>query len=116
MANMKATARPTHLPTPPLGAGGSSSTGGAARSTLGGAVLNFAAVNPTYAEIEAVRAAPATMNRAEADALSAQFNLLRFSTMGLLGVGAAGLGVGYFVTDDTALLVSPAGVGLTGRF
>lgn len=83
---------------------------------LGGAVLNFAAVNPTYAEIEAVRAAPATMNRAEADALSAQFNLLRFSTMGLLGVGAAGLGVGYFVTDDTALLVSPAGVGLTGRF
>jgi hypothetical protein len=52
---------------------------------LGGAVLNFAAVNPTYAEIEAVRAAPATMNRAEADALSAQFNLLRFSTMGLSG-------------------------------
>jgi hypothetical protein len=83
---------------------------------LGGAVLNFAAVNPTYAEIEAVRAAPATMNRAEADALSAQFNMLRFSTIGLLGVGAAGLGVGYFVTDDTALLVSPAGVGLTGRF
>lgn len=83
---------------------------------LGGAVLNFAAVNPTYAEIEAVRAAPATMNRAEADALSAQFNLLRFSTIGLLGVGAAGLGVGYFVTDDTAVLVSPAGVGLTGRF
>lgn len=83
---------------------------------VGGAVLNFAAVNPTYAEIEAARAAPASLNRDEADALSAQFNMLRFSTIGLLGVGAAGLGVGYFVTDDTALLLSPAGVGLTGRF
>ena len=84
-------------------ASGEASTGGGASAALDGA---SAGAGSSWA----------ASSSAEADALSAQFNMLRCSTIGLLGVGAAGLGVGYFVTDDTALLVSPAGVGLTGRF
>lgn len=83
---------------------------------LGGAAVNFLVVNPTYAEIEAARAAPASVSRADADALTSRFDVSRFTTIGLLGAGVAAMGAGILVDDRLTLVAAPSGVGLVGQF
>lgn len=83
---------------------------------LGGAAVNFLVVNPTYGQIEDARGAPASVTRAEADALTSRFNASRFTTIGLMGAGVAAMGVGILVDDRYTLVPQPGGLGLVGQF
>ena len=86
---------------------------------VGGGVLSIGAglavqqlqVKPAYAEIEAARAAPASVTRAQADQLSADFSRARWISLGLIGVGGVAVGAGA-----AQLTVGPQGVALTGEF
>ena len=91
-----------------LGAGGA--------LLVSGVAVNFLVVNPTYGKIEDARAAPATVTRDEADALTGRFNASRFTTMGLIGAGALTVGVGVMIDDHLWLVPAPNGVGLVGQF
>lgn len=71
------------------------STGGAL--LVSGTVVNFAMVNPAYADIEAANAAPRSISRADADQLITRFDIARYTTLGLLGAGLATTGVSFFV-------------------
>lgn len=90
-------------------------TGGALM--VGGAAVNFLVVNPAYAQIEDARERPATVTRAEADALTGRFNTSRVLTLGLLGAGAATFGVSFFLGEQQVVLTpTGSGVGLSGTF
>ncbi|MCB9792789.1 MAG: hypothetical protein H6741_08660 [Alphaproteobacteria bacterium] len=89
--------------------------GGGGLFLVGGAVMNFAMVNPAWADIEAARAAPSSIGRDEANDLTRQFNVYRFTTLGLLTLGAAGVTTGFLI-DDSGLVITPGGVGWSGSF
>lgn len=88
--------------------------GGALLAT--GAVINFAVVNPTYAEIEAAQADPFGVSRAEADELTQRFDRSRYATIGLVGVGVALTGAGVFIDAPLRPVVGPGHLGVAGRF
>jgi hypothetical protein len=88
---------------------------GGATLLVGGAAVNFLVVNPAFAAISEAQGDPASVTAAEADALLARFNTSRWATVGLLVGGAGALGGSFFV-HDTALVVGPQQIGLTGRF
>ena len=82
----------------------------------GGTVVNFAVVAPTYTRIEDARAAPNSVTRAEADDLTARFNVSRAATLGMLGGGVVLLGTGFFVDAPLQPQVGPGILGVGGRF
>ena len=82
----------------------------------GGTALNFAVVEPTYAQIEAARADPASVSRLKADALTRQFNTSRYATMGLLVAGAGLTTAGVLTNDRVGVLAGPSGVVVHGTF
>ena len=88
---------------------------GGATLLVGGAAVNFLVVNPAFAAIREAQGDPASVTAAEADALLARFNTARWSTVGLIAVGAGALGGSFFVYD-TALVLGPQQFGLSGRF
>ncbi len=83
---------------------------------LGGAVTNFALVNPAYAEIIAAREDPLSVTRDEADALTARFDTLKVVTLGLLGGGVALTGVGVLLDSSVVPVVGPGQLGIRGSF
>ncbi len=89
--------------------------GGGGALLAGGAVVNFLLVNPTWSDLEAARAKPATVTRGEADDLTARFNTWRAVTLGLLGAGAASATVGILL-HDARIVVLPGGFVAEGRF
>jgi hypothetical protein len=83
---------------------------GALAIGVGVAVLQLQ-VKPAYTQVEAARAAPGSVTRAQADQLSADFNRARLISLGLVGVGGLAVGAGA-----AQLTVGPQGVSLTGEF
>lgn len=72
----------------------------------GGAVMHFTTVRPRFFLVEDARTSPATVTRAQADQLSASFNSARWTTIALLGAGAAISGSGaavYFTASDMGI-------------
>ena len=92
--------------------------GSGAALLTGGAITHFAAVSPTYAEIEAARLDPHSINRAAADELTQKFNLQRTLSLGLYvgGALAVGAGGGMLVMDSVVLHPTGSGLGLSGSF
>jgi hypothetical protein len=83
----------------------------------GGGAINFLVVNPAWSDAEAANAHPASVTRAEADAIVSRFNSGRYATIGLIAAGAATAGVGVFLGPlDSHLYFTPTGVGLTGTW
>ena len=74
--------------------------------------------NPIYAEIEAARLDPHSINRAEADELTQKFNVQRSLSLGLYvgGALAVGAGGGLMVMEYVTLHPTGNGLGLSGRF
>lgn len=69
-----------------------------------GVVLHFTAVRPRYALIEAARANPESVTRIQANQLTDSFNSSRWTTIALLGAGAAMSGSGaavYFTASGS---------------
>ena len=69
-----------------------------------GAMTHFTAVRPRYELIEAARTDPQSVTRVQADQLTASFNSSRWTTIALLGAGAAMSGSGavvYFTASGT---------------
>ena len=93
-----------------LGSGGALIAGGAMTHLLG--------VNPTLASIEEVRSNPHSTPRADADALTSQFNLQRGLALSLYvgGAIAAGAGGGLMVMDAFSVHTLGNGLGFSGRF
>jgi hypothetical protein len=84
---------------------------------VGGLVVNFAALEPTYAQIEDARAHPDLYTRWQADWLTSRFDTYRGVTLGLVGGGVVVAGAGYFLLDGPIQpMVLPGGAGLTGRW
>jgi hypothetical protein len=80
-------------------------------------VVNFAALEPTYAQIEDARAHPDHYTRWQADWLTSRFDTYRGVTLGLVGGGVVVAGAGYFLLDGPIQpMVLPGGAGLTGRW
>ncbi|MGC6509244.1 MAG: hypothetical protein ACON4U_12570 [Myxococcota bacterium] len=73
-----------------------------------GVLTHFTAVRPRYERIEAARSNPQTVTRVQADQLTASFNSSRWTTIALLGAGAALSGSGaavYFTASDNGIPV-----------
>ena len=85
--------------------------GGGVLAIGAGAAVQQLQVKPAYAEVEAARAAPSSVTRAQADQLSVDFNRSRWISLGLIGVGGLAVGAGA-----AQLTVGPQGVALTGEF
>ena len=85
--------------------------GGGVAALGAGIAVQQLQVKPAYAEIEAARAAPSSVTRAQADQLSADFGRARWISLGLIGVGTVAVGAGA-----AQLTVGPQGVALTGEF
>ncbi len=85
--------------------------GGGALAIGAGVAVRQLQVKPVYSEIEAARAAPNSVTRAQADQLSADFNRARWISLGLVGVGGLAIGAGV-----AQLTVGPQSVALTGEF
>ncbi len=85
--------------------------GGGALAIGAGVAVRQLQVKPAYSEIEAARAAPSSVTRAQADQLSADFNRVRWISLGLVGVGGVAVGAGV-----VQLTVGPQSVALTGEF
>jgi hypothetical protein len=84
---------------------------------VGGLVVNFAALEPTYAQVEDARAHPDHYTRWQADWLTSRFDTYRVVTLGLVGGGVVVAGAGYFLLDGPVQpMVLPGGAGLTGRW
>lgn len=84
---------------------------------VGGLVVNFAALEPTYAQVEDARAHPDQYTRWQADWLTNRFDTYRVVTLGLVGGGVVVAGAGYFLLDGPVQpMVLPGGAGLTGRW
>jgi hypothetical protein len=83
---------------------------------VSGSVVNFAMVNPAYAEIEAANAAPRSISRLEADKLVTRFDMARYTTLGLLGAGLVSTGVGFFVDAPVRPVVGWGVLGVSGQF
>lgn len=90
--------------------------GGGGALVAGGLTANFVWVNPAWNRVDAARQDPASVTRSAADDLTRQFNTARFTTLGLLGAGAACVGVGLLVDDDLAFVPTPGGGVFVGRF
>ena len=92
--------------------------GSGAVLVAGGAVAHFLGANPIYAEIEAARLDPHSINRAEADELTQKFNVQRSLSLGLYvgGALAVGAGGGLMVMEYVTLHPTGNGLGLSGRF
>ncbi len=94
--------------------------GGGAALLVGGAAVNFLVVEPTFDDIEAARANPASLDRGSAESLTSTFDSSRYATMGLLVAGAGCATAGVLVNDRIGILAVPAeggcGVVITGRF
>jgi hypothetical protein len=93
--------------------------GGGGALLLAGSVVNFALLNPKFSEIQQARANPSTVNRAEADALTASFQQTRALTLGLVAggtvLGAAG-GALWWKQQDVQVGVGADGFRMNGRF
>lgn len=90
--------------------------GGGAVLLGAGVGMNFAVVEPAFAEIEAARADPASLSRAKADTLTTRFNTSRYATMGLLVAGAGCATAGVLTNDRIGVLAGPNGIVITGTF
>jgi hypothetical protein len=81
-----------------------------------GVASNFLLVEPAWDELESARTQPATVTRDQADGLTRDFNVRRFTTLGAIGLGALSLGAGIAVNDTVGFIASPNGVVVVGRF
>lgn len=90
--------------------------GGGAAMLASGAAANFLWVNPAWENISAARQDPSAISRESANDLTRQFNVARYSTLGLIGAGAAVLTVGFLVDDRVTVVPGPGGGMLVGRF
>ena len=116
----KAVAKATKEPKKPSdesSAAGWAMIGTGAAMLAGGTALNFLVVNPAWEEAQAANAAPSSVTADQATGILERFNTGRYATVGLIAGGAAIAGVGVFVGPlDARLVITPTGVGLTGRW
>ena len=87
----------------------------------GGLYCNFFVVNPIWADIEKANNDAGSINRSQANALTAQFNKARSITLGLGLSGVALIGGGYVLhsQDSDFSLVPSIGwqrIGVSGSF
>ena len=92
--------------------------GGGGALLAGGAITHFGVAAPTYAEIQAKNEDPHNINRKEADALTARWNVQRTVALSLYISGAlmAGAGGGMFALESVSLHPTATGLGLSGQF
>ena len=112
--------------TEPVVDSGSDSSGGLSLGTTmlasggalvaGGLVVNFAIVNPTWADIQAANDNPYSISRSDADTLTSRFNTSRFLTIGLTAGGLAVMGTGMFIDAPIRPVLGPGQLGVWGRF
>ena len=100
---------------PPSRLGSTLMLGGGA-CLLGGTAINFALVNPTFADIEAARSDPFNTTRADADELTERFDRSRYLTIGLVGTGMALVGTGVFIDLPIRASVGPGQLVVSGNF
>ncbi len=92
-----------------LGAGGA--------LLLGGTAANFVWVNPKWDTVAALQAKEALkVSPGEAETAQSEFNTARWTTIGLLGGGAALVGVSFLVDAPVTLAPTTRGVVLLGDF
>ncbi|MFT5679321.1 MAG: hypothetical protein ACI8RZ_000225 [Myxococcota bacterium] len=82
----------------------------------GGLVVNFAMVNPAYAEITAANDDPYTVTRAEASDLTTRFNTSRILTIGLTAGGLALAGSSFLIDAPVRPVIGLGHLGVAGRF
>ena len=87
---------------------------------IGGIVMHYAVVKPSFAMVEWGRANSDRLTRDQADTLTRRFVTRRFWTWTLFGVGAGVTASGALFLNSTnlqpKLVVLPGGIGLQGRF
>jgi len=87
---------------------------------IGAVGVNFGLTAPRYQAVADAQQDPTGLSRADADALSAAFNLARGLTLGLgaagLGLGGAGIGLQLGERSTATGFISPTGAGISGRF
>jgi hypothetical protein len=85
---------------------------------VGGILYNFLVAAPLQDEVTFVEDNPASVTLAQWDALNADWNSARFTTLGLLGVGAAVTGIGGYLyyTEGQSVSLTPNSILVTGSF
>jgi len=83
----------------------------------GGLVMNYTVVEPAYSAIQDGNANPGSLTRDAATAWEGRFDIGRYSTIGMVGGGAALLGVGVVLqVIDVPVAVLPNGIVVSGRW
>ncbi len=77
-----------------------------------GTGMNFLLVNPAWQDVRDANADPSSVTIEQADYLEEHFNLYRYLTLGVLGVGVAAVGTSVLL-DSTVLGVGPGTLFLT---
>lgn len=93
--------------------------GAGAGLVAGGVGLTVAVVAPAHDQVQAARDNPTSVTRTQADARSAQYNAARWTTVGVLTVGAAAAtagGVRLATGERLSVAWSGPGVTLSGSF
>ncbi|MEL6343183.1 MAG: hypothetical protein AAFV53_08600 [Myxococcota bacterium] len=83
---------------------------------VSGAAVNFLVVAPAFSEIEDARADPVSIDREDADTLTARFQVSRAVTLGLIGGGVLMSGAGFFIDAPVRPVVGLQSVGIVGQF
>jgi hypothetical protein len=82
----------------------------------GGLAVNFAVVNPVYADIQAANDDPYSVTRDQASSLTARFNTSRYLTMGLTAGGLVLVGSSFLIDAPVQPIIGLGQLGVAGRF